>query len=326
VDYLYLAGGLLLLIAGGNLLVNGAIGLARRLGVSPLLIGLVIVGFGTSTPELVASLTAALQGSPAIAVGSVVGSNIANVSLIIGVGALLAPILCDTRALRRDGSALIAASLAFAAVVLSGEPAGRIVGLAFLIALLAYALASYAGERRDARARRAQRQQAEELISAATLQPEPDHRPPQPLALAVIAFLAGLGGVLFGADLLVGSAVALARGLGLSEAVVGVTIVAVGTSLPELATTVIAAARGHGEVALGNVIGSNIFNILGVLGTSAVVAPLPIPPEIARLDLWVMLAGSVLLIVFAATGRRIGRWEGMALLAGYGGYYVALLA
>jgi cation:H+ antiporter len=325
-DYLYLAGGLLLLVAGGNLLVNGAIGLARRLGVSPLLIGLVIVGFGTSTPELVASLTAALQGAPAIAVGSVVGSNIANVYLIVGIGALLTPIVCNARSLRRDGSVLIASSIAFAAVVLGGDPPGLLIGLAFLTALAAYVFASYAGERGDARNRRAQRQAAEELISAATLQPEPDHRPAQPLPLAAISLLAGLGGVLLGADLLVGSAVALARSLSLSEAVVGVTVVAVGTSLPELATTMIAASRGHSEVALGNVIGSNIFNVLGVLGASATVAPLPIPPEIAHLDLWVMLAGSALLIVFAATGRRIGRGEGVILLSGYVAYYVALLA
>jgi len=326
-DILQLVGGFLLLIAGGNLLVSGAIGLARRLGISPLLVGLVIVGFGTSTPELVSSVTAALRGSPGIAIGGVVGSNIANVFLIVGIGALLAPIRTPS-GLGWNGVVLLGSALAFAAVVLGGGPLGRLLGLCFLVVLAGYVLSSYAGERRDARHRAIQRREAEELIGAATLQPEQNHRaaPSPPPVLAALSFLAGVAGVLIGADLMVVGAVALAQHLGLSEAAIGVTVVAIGNTLPEMTTTVVAAHRGHGDVALGNVIGSNIFNILGVLGVTAVVMPMAIPPEIARLDLWVMLAGSVLLLLFAGTGRRISRAEGLTLLAGYIAYWTAVLA
>ena len=325
VDYLYLVGGFLLLIVGGNVLVQGAVGLARRLGISPLLVGLVIVGFGTSMPELVASLTAALQGSPAIAIGSIVGSNIANVFLIIGIGALICPIACDREALRRDGAMLVGSALALAAVVLNGEAIGRVVGIAFLLVLFAYILHSYRSDRRSQR-RKAELKEETALLATEAAPADVAGTKPRilPLPLQLLGLAAGIAGVVFGADLLVRGAVAVARGLAISEAIIGVTVVAVGTSLPELVTTVIAGRRGHGEVALGNVIGSNVFNILGILGTTAAVTPIPIPEEIARLDLWVMLAATVLLLLFGWMGRSINRIEGALLLSAYVGYYLAI--
>ncbi len=324
-DYLYLLGGFLLLIVGGNFLVQGAVGLARRLGISPLLVGLVIVGFGTSSPEMVASLTAALQGVPGIAIGSVIGSNIANVFLIIGIGALIAPMVCDPRALRRDGAMLVGSAVALAAVVLDGGPLGLATGIAFLAVLFAYILHSYRSEQRASRRQRArEEQEAGELARAATMSAATPQTRPTALPLTLLALFAGLAGVIFGADLLVGSAARLARTFGISDTVIGLTVVAIGTSLPELVTAVIAGRRGHGDVALGNVIGSNIFNVLGILGTTAVVTPIPIPPEIAGFDLWVMLAATSLLLVFAATHRRISRPEGSLLLACYLAYYLAI--
>lgn len=324
-DYLYLLGGFLLLIVGGNLLVQGAVGLARRLGVSPLLVGLVIVGFGTSMPELVASLTAALQDSPGIAIGSIVGSNIANVFLIIGVGALICPIACDRATLRRDGAMLVGSAVALAAVVLHGDPVGRGVGIAFLLVLFGYIVHSYRSERRTHRLK-AELKEETALLATEAAPPDVAGTKPRilPLPLQLAGLVAGIAGVVLGADLLVRGAVAIARSLAVSEAVIGVTVVALGTSLPELVTTVIAGRRGHGEVALGNVIGSNVFNILGILGTTAVVVPVPIPLEILRLDLWVMLAATAMLLLLGWFGRSINRAEGALLLAAYVGYYLAI--
>lgn len=312
--YLEILAGLALLLVGGDALVRGAVALAGVLGVSPFLIGITIVGFGTSAPELVTSLEAALIGSPGIAVGNVVGSNIANVLLILGLTALLAPVAVSRQAFLRDGAMLLLASLACLAVVLLGS-LERLAGLLFIAVLLLYLLQAY---HRDRRAQR-----AAGCPQGAVAHPAPARRR---LWLAAGLTLAGLALTLVGAKLLVGGAVALASAAGVSQTLIGLTLVAVGTSLPELSTSVVAALRRQGDVALGNVVGSNIFNVLAILGITAVVRPVPVPAEIVELDVWVMLTATLALAVFAVSGWRLCRAEGAVLLAGYCAYLGVLAA
>ncbi len=315
VTILSLLGGLVLLALGGEFLVRGAVRLAERMGVSPLLIGLTLVGFGTSTPELGTSVQAALAGSPGIAVGNVVGSNIANILLILGAAALLSPIQVSSGALRRDGVVGLAAALA---VVIIGFtlPLSRVVGVALLAGLVAYLILAWRTERAGTTDHGAAMQKAEAFegthpglhqAAAGT----------GALLLSLGMALAGLVLVVFGGRLLVSGAVALARDLGIAETVIGLTIVAIGTSMPELVTSFVAAVRRQSDVALGNVLGSNIYNVLGILGVTALISPTVIPSEIASFDSLVMLATSLLLLVFAATGLRIGRREGGILMACY---------
>ncbi len=308
---LMLVGGLALLVAGGEALVRGAVAAAARFGVSPLLIGLTLVGFGTSTPELVTSLEAAFLDAPGIAIGNVVGSNIANILLILGVAALISPILVQRASLIRDGGVAALAALACAGVIAVGA-LERWAGAALLLGLVAYLVAAYRRERSQAASGHA----AAEAAGAA---------PVIPLWRAAAFFVGGLAATIFGAKLLVSAAIDAALGFGVSEAVIGLTIVAVGTSLPELVTGVMAARRGHADIAFGNVVGSNIFNVFGILGVTALVHPIPAPQSIADFDVWVMLGATAALFVVAATSRRITRGEGGALLAAYVVYIAALL-
>jgi cation:H+ antiporter len=294
--------------------VRGAVALARRLGVSPLLIGLTLVGFGTSTPELLTSLQAAWIGAPGIAVGNIVGSNIANILLILAVAGLIRPLTTSRAALARDGSVMAAAALACLAVVLTGS-LERWAGAVLVLALLAYVVHTYRRERRTGGA-------SAEMHAAEATVAEPG---PPGLWAAVAFTVGGLVLTIIGARLLVGAAVEIAQTLGLSETLVGLTLVAVGTSLPELVTSVMAALRRQGDVAFGNILGSNIYNVLGILGVTALVQPIPVPVEIAAFDIWIMLGATVLLLVFAATGLRLNRWESAGFFMAYTGY-VAVLA
>lgn len=307
--YVLLVAGLILLTLGGDTLVRGASTAAKRLGVSPLLIGLTLVGFGTSTPELVTSLTAALAGSPGIAIGNVVGSNTANILLILGITTLIAPIVVDRTAFRRDGVVLVLSALVCTAVVLGGQ-IGLIPGLIMLAMLIAYVVFAWWGERG---VQDAEREKFEHMAEDA---PDAPGGLWAGLGLAVLGIALTIGG----ARLLVDSAVVIARDLGVSDTVIGLTVVAIGTSLPELVTSVVAAVRGRADVALGNIIGSNIYNVLGILGITALVAPFEAPAAIARLDIWVMLAATALLVLFVRTGMKIVRWEGGVFLAAYIGY------
>ncbi|MGI9419015.1 MAG: calcium/sodium antiporter [Geminicoccaceae bacterium] len=295
--------GLVLMLAGGEGLVRGAVALAERLGISPLVIGVTLIGFGTSAPELATCIDAALIGAPGIAVGNVIGSNIANVLLILAVGAMIYPIASEPRALRRDGTVLVVSALVCAAVVASGH-VGRWVGAALLSGLIAYLILTALDDHRRHRERR---DDAVGSRSGAAL---------FDLALAVL----GLGAVLAGAHLLVKGAVELAGDLGVSEAVIGLTVIAVGTSLPELATAVTASIKRQGALAFGNVIGSNIFNALGIFGATALVKPIDVPADVVGFDIWVMLGATAALLVFAITHSRVSRREGAVLLAGYIGY------
>lgn len=304
-QFLALAAGLALLTAGAEFLVRGAISLANRLGMPPLLIGLTVVGFGTSMPELLVSLQAALGGSPAIAVGNVVGSNTANILLILGIAAIISPIAARIPNLNRDLVMMLAAAVFMLGLGYWGVAAFWF-GLAMFAGLVGYLAWVTHTDRK-----RMTEEEAELVIKIAGWKE----------ALFIVG---GLAALFLGADLLIDAATVIARSFGLSEAVIGLTIVAVGTSLPELATSVVAAFRRHAEVALGNVVGSNIFNILGTLGITAMVVPVPIETSMASFDIPFMLAVSVGLTLLILLAGRISRVAGSAMVALYAGYIVWL--
>jgi cation:H+ antiporter len=313
---LMLVGGLVLLVLGGEILVRGAVSTAAALGVSPLMIGLMLVGFGTSTPELVTSVQAALVASPGVAVGNVVGSNICNILLILGIAAMLRPVVANPAAFRRDGPVLVAVTLLCLGVLLWGE-IGRVVGVVFIALLAAYIGLTWAAERR------ATADAAAEMHKLGVEAPQADRRG---LRRGLPMALAGLVLVVIGAGWLVDAAIAIAADLGVSDTLIGLTIVAVGTSLPELTASAIAAWRGQGDVAFGNVVGSNIYNILGILGVTALVKPVAVPPEIMAFDGWAMLAATLVLVAVTVTGWRVSRGEGAAMLGGYAAYLGWLVA
>ncbi|MEC9483135.1 MAG: calcium/sodium antiporter [Halomonas sp.] len=301
--------GIALLTFGGEALIRGAIAAARRFGISPLLTGLVIVGFGTSSPELVVSVDAAINSQPDIAVGNIVGSNIGNILLILGLCALISPMTVKPLALRRDGLMVVAASLLFLLLSLSGA-LGRIDAVLFLSGLAAYLVWAYWSEsHKHAPAGEVHAAEAEEMSVV-----------PRSWLTINLAIIVGLALLIGGSRLLLYGAIGIAQAAGIPEAVIGLTLVAVGTSLPELAVSVIAALRRHADVAVGNILGSNIFNVLGILGVSAMLQPLPIAPRIQDFDQWVMLGSAVVLMLFLYTGLRLSRWEGGILLVSYAVY------
>lgn len=307
----YLALGVILLTGGGEILIRGAVAAARRLGVSPLLSGLLIVGFGTSAPELAVSVDAALHGQPDIALGNVVGSNISNVFLILGLCAFITPLAVQPLALRRDGLCVVGASLLFVALAWGGA-LQRSDAIILLGALTAYLIWAYRTER-DHQVPSASVHAAE----AEELSPVP-HSP----LVTTVSIIGGLALLIGGSRVLLMGATGLATSLGISEAVIGLTIVAVGTSLPELSISVIAALRRHADVAVGNILGSNLFNLLGILGVSAVLQPLPLAARILQFDQWVLLGSALLLFVFLFTGRRVSRLEGGTLVCLYALYLI----
>ena len=313
-SYLLILGGLVLLAAGGEFLVRGAVGLSQILRISPLLAGLTIVGFGTSMPELATSIQAAFAGAPGIALGNVIGSNIANTLLILGASAVLLPLVVQPAAFKRDAIALAGSTALCVVAVLMGT-IGALTGVVLLAALVAYIVWAYRSEK-EAGDAEAERHAA-----------EADDTAPQThnVWMLGVMVVAGLAGAIFGAKLLVEGAVELASAAGISEAVIGLTIVAVGTSLPELVACMVAVRKNHPEVALGNVVGSNIYNVLGILGATAIIHPLQVPAEIARLDIWVLVAVTALLLVQLRSGWKISRSEGALLLVLYAGYTAFLL-
>ena len=301
--------GVALLTAGGEALIRGSLAAAKRLGISPLLSGLIIVGFGTSAPELVVSIDAAVNGRPDIAIGNVVGSNISNILLILGICALITPLAVRPLALRRDAITVVAASVLFLFLV-GGSALNQIDGFIFLLALFAYLSWAYYTERSSSGpTAELHKAEAEELSWM-----------PKTVLWIVAAVLLGLLLLIGGSQVLLIGAVGIADHFGVSEAVIGLTLVAVGTSLPELSISVIAAIRRHADVAVGNILGSNIFNLLGILGISALLQPLPVHARILQFDQWVMLGAALLLTLFLYTGRRLNRVEAGLLLISYGIY------
>lgn len=317
--FLMLILGLALLFVGGELLVRGAVRLAGGLGISPLVIGLTVVGFGTSTPEMVTSVQAALANTPGIAIGNIVGSNLANILLILGLSALVYPIVVNSAALKRDGIVLLGVAILFAALS-AMIPLGRIVGAMFVFALIAYIVLVIRLERQASGPDHGAVYDKAKALEEADPSLMPVSTKAESPVLSLAFCIGGLALLVFGGSMLVNAAVTIAEQWGISQTVIGLTIVAIGTSLPEMVTSLIAAFRKQADVAFGNIIGSNIYNVLGIGGITALIAPLNVPAEIVSFDNPVMVVASVLLVVFAWTGLRIGRREGGFLLAGYGGY------
>lgn len=309
-EFIYVGAGLVLLLIGGEALIRGAVSLAENWGVSKLVIGLTVVAFGTSAPELLVSLSAVHDGAPGIAIGNVVGSNIANILLVLGAPALIMPFVCTMNTMRSEGVAMLAATIMMI-VVCWMNGLSFWAGLIFFLALCAFLYNAYVQARKS----------GDETLAHATEEFE-DGMPKSPIK-AALWIVVGLGGLVLGSELLVDGARTIAKDLGLSDAVIGVTLVAIGTSLPELATSVVAAFRRHGDVAIGNVIGSNLFNILGILGITSMVADIPVPVPMLEFDLWVMLAAAVILFPLAFFKIPVGRVVGILFLAAYGGYMYA---
>lgn len=296
---LAIVGGFVILTVGAEALVRGASAVALRLGITPLVIGLTIVAFGTSAPELAVSLKSALAGNSGIALGNVIGSNIANIGLILALTALIRPIKVQSQMVKRDIPLMIAASVLFWFMLFDGE-LGFVDGLILVIALISYLVFSYISAKNS----------SEEL--------DLDTSPQNP-ALSALFIIVGIAMLIGGGILFVDGAVDLAKAFGVSEVVIGLTIVAIGTSMPELVTSVVAALKGESDIAIGNVVGSNLFNILGILGITALVQPVS-SAGLENFDFIVMLALAVVLLPFAWTGLRIGRREGGVMLAVYLGY------
>ncbi|MFD2741360.1 calcium/sodium antiporter [Sulfitobacter aestuarii] len=299
-DYIYVVAGLIGLFVGGEALVRGSVGIARRWAISPLLIGLTIVGFGTSTPELLVSVQAALRGVPDIAVGNIVGSNIANILLIVGLTCLIWPIRVSGGTLQRDTGVMLAAAFALVPIFAMGE-IHRLPGILLLLALAGYLTWAY-------------------LHPGAEVEEHGDTAVPGSLLVSALWVLFGLVFLMFGARFLVDGSASIARDFGVSEAFIGLTIVAVGTSLPELATSIIAAFRRQSEIAIGNIIGSNIFNVLGILGVTALIRPVPVADRFLTFDLPIMITSSLALTALLLTRPVIGRGTGLFVLAAYVAY------
>jgi cation:H+ antiporter len=304
----FIAFALLLLFAGAESLVRGSVSLARKAGVSSLVLGLTIVAFGTSSPELVVSIQAALAQQGDIAVGNVVGSNSMNIGVILGLSALICPIPVHRQVIRLDAPIALGVALLLPFLLREGT-VGRFEGALLLVGILAYTWMNVVLARRQ---------------TPSDSEADSDSSLIRRHWMIDVAFMAaGLGVLVVGSHLLVNHSVALARAFGVSEAVIGLTIVAAGTSMPELATSVVAAFRKQADLAIGNVIGSNVFNVLGILGVGALVTPLH-APGVSMLDCWVVVLFSVLLIPLLYTGRLLHRVEGAALLALYGVYLFIL--
>ena len=313
-DFGLLAVGLVVLTVGAELLVRGSAGMATRLGVPPVVVGLTVVAFGTSSPELAASVQAALGGQPDLAVGNVVGSNIFNVLVILGLSAVVAPLLVQRRLLRLDVPLMVAASLVVLPLAMDGR-IGRLEGVLLVASVAVYTTWLVLGSRREPAA-------VEAEFSAAVPAPGSGMSRAGALTVNGLQAIAGLAGLVLGARWLVAGAVGIARGFGVSDLVIGLTLVAGGTSLPELATSVVAALRGQRDIAVGNVVGSNLFNLLAVLGTAAAISPagLTVPRQVMGGDLLVMVAAALACLPVFFTGGVISRWEGGALLAGFVAY------
>ncbi|MBO6894194.1 MAG: calcium/sodium antiporter [Roseibium sp.] len=325
-DYISLAGGLVVLIIAGDVLVRGSVGVAQRLGIPNLIIGLTIVAFGTSAPELIISLKAALTGSGGIAIGNVVGSNIANVLLVLGLPALIAATPCGESGATRNAIFMVGVTVVFI-VFCFFSPIGHLDGVILLLLLAAFLTASTMTARRHRKEQKSIAAAAAGAAVADVSETDEDDDAledvddiPDSMWIAMIYIVLGLVGLPLGAHFTITGATTIASAWGVSEAVIGLTVIALGTSLPELATTVMAAIRQHGAVAIGNVIGSNIFNLLAIIGITAVIVPIDIPPEVLKLDVWVMLGCAVLLTILAACRICLGKISGLIMTGAYVGY------
>jgi cation:H+ antiporter len=311
ITVLQFAGGFVLLLFGAEYLVRGAVALARRLKVTPMIIGMTVVAYGTTSPELVVSLQAAIDGAPGISVGNVVGSNICNILLILGLSAVIFPIAVRPATLYRDAAVCFGTAVLFTALALSGT-IERWQG-ALMVALLAgFSIQAFYAERKRGKAKDAA-DGGEEFA-------EETGKAPKSVWLSLVSVIGGIAAVVTGAKLLVTAAVDAARFLGVGEEVIGLTVVAVGTSLPELATATVAAFRRHSEVAVGNILGAGIYNLFGIMGLVALVNPIPVPPQILHFDLWFMLFVTALVLTLLVWRKGLTRPVGTIFLAGFAAY------
>lgn len=301
------AGGIALLYYGAEFLVKGGSSIALKMKISPLVIGLTLVAYATSAPELVVSIDAAAKGMGDISLGNVIGSNICNIALILGLCALITPIQVNKKLLKFDVWVLIASVLLLAGSFYVFKGVNRLAGAVLFAASLTYTVWSIYASRREEKS--SDQEHASKIY---------------PLYLAMIMTIMGIGGLVAGAKLFVYAATILAKALNISDAVIGLTVVAVGTSLPELATSVVAAVRKEQDIAIGNVIGSNIFNVLSILGIVPLISPIA-AVGIGCIDIIFMTALSVILYLFMLTGSKISRWEGLFLLMSYIAYTIYLL-
>jgi cation:H+ antiporter len=309
-NWIWIVASLVLLYFGAEGLVRGSASLALRLGLTPLVVGLTVVAMGTSMPEVLVSVKAALQDRGDLAVGNVVGSNLFNIGAILGITALLSPMKVQFQLIKIDAPIMVGVSLLLVAILWDGA-VSRVEGAMLLAGLIAYVAGNIWLARRTATA--AVKEEFAEGVPARS----------GSVFLDILFILGGLGVLVLGARLLTDNSVALARAFGVTEAVIGLTIVAAGTSVPELAASIVAAVKKEPDIALGNVIGSNIFNILGIIGIASLVAPLA-APEISRFDLWSMVGIAALLVPILWTGLRVARVEGAVLFAIYCGYVFLL--
>lgn len=317
IDWLLVIAGLLLLVGGGEGLVRGASGIALLARVTPAVVGLTIVAAGTSMPELVVSVQAALAGNPGMAMGNVVGSNLFNIGAILGLTALILPLRIQGNTVRLEWPVMMLA--AFQLHLLARDSTiDRLEGGFLLTALVVFfAYATWVGRKN---ATEVERQEFEEVTTASF-----GRTGTAALLLNIAAVLVGAGLLAGGSTLLVKGAVGLASALGISDTIIGLTIVAAGTSAPELVTSLVAAKRGKDDIAVTNIVGSNIFNVLGIIGTSSLILPLHVPPEIIARDDWWMIGASLLLFPLMVTGMRVRRAEGAILLVGYLVYMAILI-
>ncbi len=313
IDIGMICGGLLLLYYGGEGLVNGSVAISQRLGVSAVLIGMVVVGFGTSTPELLVSIKASLASQPDIALGNVVGSNIANILLILGFSSLITPILCKNPAILRDAFVVVLASLVLYGLTFAGHIVA-LYGFLMLALLIAYLAFCYIREQ----------QLAKKLLQSGLLKAEDRPEPEMGLAKALIFAIGGIALLVFGANFLVEGASNVARSFGVSEAVIGLSLVAVGTSLPELAAALAASLKKQSDIVIGNILGSNLFNILCILGITAMIKPIPLQGQIAEFDIPLSLGISSFTFVIIFLTKRIGRVVGLLFLLCYVAYISSL--
>jgi cation:H+ antiporter len=309
-----LVGGFTYLLVGGDLLVRGALGLARRTNLSPMIVGLTVVAIGTSAPELMVSVYAALTGFPGVAIGNVVGSNIANILLVIGLPALIHPMVINDAGMGRQALAMLGVSILLVILCFKGS-LGLLDGLLLLGILVAGGVLTFyrrgklpADDLTDAEA------QYQRVLGL-----------PNALPFIGLFIVAGGGALALGADLTVGASVELARQFGVPDEVIGSTVIAFGTSLPELSTTIIAAFHRSSDIALGNVLGSNMLNILAVMGATAAVAEVPVPATFLAFDLWVLLGAAAYLAVHVVRRRTVGRWSAALLTGAYVSYVMMVL-
>jgi cation:H+ antiporter len=303
-------GGLILLALGAEGLIRGSAAIAIRLGITPLVIGLTVVAFGTGSPELFVCLDAALGGNSSIALGNIVGSNISNIALILGIAALVRPIHVRAEVVKREVPVMIAASVLFAVLLYDGT-LGRVDGVILVICGVAYTVTTYLAAKRNRQL--SVEKEFAEAIPKATRSPLVDF----------VFIVLGLAALLLGAKLLVGGAVTIAERFGISKVAIGLTIIAIGTSLPELATSVVATFKKEPDIALGNAVGSNILNIFFILGLTALAQPIRVF-ELRALDVGVMIGCAVVVLPLLWRGSILNRWEGVLLLAGYGCYLYTL--